>query len=28
MVDAITAIGRGRDAFEGEPFALKLAEHG
>lgn len=27
MVDAITAIGRGRDAFEGEPFALKLAEH-
>jgi predicted protein tyrosine phosphatase len=28
MVAAIEAIGRGRDAFEGEPFALKLAEHG
>lgn len=24
MVDAIQSIGRGRDAFEGDPFALKL----
>jgi predicted protein tyrosine phosphatase len=25
MVDAVARIGRGRDAFEGEPFALHLA---
>jgi predicted protein tyrosine phosphatase len=25
MVDAVARIGRGRDAFEGEPFALRLA---
>lgn len=24
MVDAITAIGRGRDAYEGDPFTLQL----
>jgi hypothetical protein len=25
MVDAITAIGRGEDCFEGVPFALDIA---
>lgn len=26
MVEAVAAIGRGRDAFEGAPFALEVAE--
>lgn len=28
MVEAVAAIGRGRDAFEGAPFALDVAERG